>query len=545
MSSRSLPRTPRLATAPLGVVVAGLVGLSACAAPGAGSGASSASGTAGSAPSLVLADSREQGKYNPISGYGRYGNSPIYDGLLQMRSAGADAVAELVPNLAAEQPAVAADGLTWTVKLRDGVTFSNGSPFDATDVAATFNAVLDPKSASTITADFAMLAKAEAVDPGTVHFTLKHPYAEFDSRLLLGIAPSEAFTGGPAADMALNKAPIGTGRYVLKELNATQSILEPRSGVAAPYSKITVITVADDNTRAQRMSAGEIDGTTLPPALSATFDNKEGFKVARANTIDFRGIALPSTNPFTKETVARRAMNMAVDRQTIIDKVLMGHGKPAHTPVPAQLGDVYEPTATFPHDLAAAQRMLDEAGWVAGPDGIRAKAGNRASFKLMYSAADTLRRDLAVAFAADMKKLGVEAVLEGTTWDKIETQLTQAGLVLGGGHYPNSTDSLVYYPLHRRTPATSSPYSNPGNFGSDAMDALLENARKEQDKTRRRSLYRDVQKAYVADPPYVYIAFLTHDYVTRDSVPGLDTTLIVEPHVHDPLWGPFWNVGLR
>lgn len=527
----------------MALVVTALMSAAACSAPDGGD--SSGSGSSGGAQ-LVLADSREPGELNPILGYGQHGNSLIYDGLLRMSSGGADALPDLVPNLAAGEPTISSDGRTWTVKVREGVTFSDGSALDSADVAATFNAVINPRTASTLAPTLEMLSKAEAVDPQTVRFTLKHPYAEFDSRLLLGIAPSQAFTGTPAAEMSLNTKPIGTGRYVLSDLSATQTVLTPREGQETEYDRITLTAVEDDNTRAQRMSAGELDGTVLPPSLSSTFDEKSGFKVARANTVDFRAIALPGKNAFAKETVARRAMNMAVDRKALIDKILMGHGAQAHTPVPQQLGDAYEASATFTHSLDGAKKLLDDAGWKVGSDGIRIKNGNRAAFTLMYSAADTLRRDLAVAFAADMKKLGVQATLEGTNWDRIEAKLPQgqSALVLAGGEYPTSIDSLVYEPLHRRT-ATSSPYSNPGNFGSAAMDTRLANARKEQDQAKRQQLYREIQKSYVQDPAYVYLAFLTHDYVAKESVSGLDTTLVVEPHAHDSMWGPWWNLGQR
>lgn len=531
----------------LALALVGLLAVSACSAPGGGDSTGSATGADDAddaAPTLVVADRSEPDALNPLMGYAQYGTGLVYDGLLQMQDSGSGAV-DLVPKLAAEEPTISSDGLTWTVKLREGVTYSDGSAFDAADVTATFNAMIDPKSASTIASDFDMLDIAEAADARTVRFTLKYPYAEFDSRLLLGIAPSEAFTGVPAADMSLNTAPVGTGAYVLSQRDSTQHVFTPREGTQTGIAKITVVSVEDDNTRAQRMSAGELDGTLLPPTLSTTFDGKDGYHVLRAKTVDFRGISLPGGNVFTKEPQARKAMNMAVDRQLIIDQVLQGHGEKGYTPIPSQVGEAYEPSATFTHDLAAAQKLLDDAGWVAGSDGIRAKGGVRASFPLMYPAADTLRRDFAAAFVADMKKLGVEVSLEGLTWDKIEAQLDRAGYVAGGGKYPTSVDSLLYTPLHRRDATTSSPYSNAGNFGSDEMDKLLDGARREQDASRRQEMYREIQKRYVEDPSYVYLAFLTHDYVLRDGAPGSDGTAITEPHAHDPLWGPWWDLGQR
>ena len=93
-------------------------------------------------------------------------------------------------------------------------------------------------------------------------------------------------------------------------------------------------------------------------------------------------------------------MNLAVDRQGMITSVLGGRGRPASTPVAGVYGAVYDPSAVFAHDPAAAEKMLDDAGWVKGADGVRVKAGRRAAFTVAYRPTDLVRRDLATAFAA-------------------------------------------------------------------------------------------------------------------------------------------------
>ncbi|GAB78748.1 peptide/nickel transport system substrate-binding protein [Austwickia chelonae] len=521
----------------LSLAVTGALALTGCGSPNH---PSTAAGK-----SLVIADSRDVNKYNPLDGHGEHGNSPIYDGLLQMESSADTSPPQLKPALADKLPETSEDGLTWTVSLRKDVTFSDGTTFDADDVVATYRSIADPKVATSYASELAMMESVEAVDPHTVKFTLKKPYAEFGSRMLMGIAPSEKLDGSPVDKSPLNSKPVGTGPYVLAESSAEKAVFtaNPKHWRGKPeIEKVTYIRVADDNTRAQRMAAGEIDGTVLPPTLAATLKNKDNLVHTSVRSVDFRAISLPKTSAFAQDPVGRMAMNQAVDRQAMVDKILAGEGSPATTPVPAEMGDAHEPGATIAHDVAAAEKALDAAGWVKGDDGVRAKDGQRAGFTLMYAAADTVRSQIAIAFAADMKKIGVDITLEGSTWDKIEPQLGKAGLVLGSGKHPTSIDSLLYNPLHRRDANTTSPYSNPGNYGSETLDNLLETARHEQDPAARAKTYRDLQTEYAKDPGSVFLLTLRHTYVAKKGAPGAGKT-ILEPHVHDAGWGPRWNLG--
>lgn len=537
--------------------VALTAGLASCAAP-AGSPQDSvtggAAGATGAGRGLVIAMPSDLGGYSPLNGEGQYGQSLLYDGLLAMRSDGSEAPPELVPALAAEAPASDAGATTWTVKVRSGVSFSDGSPLTSADVKATFDAVLDPAKASEIRSYFDMIERVEAPDPETVVFRLRYPYAEFPSRLLLSIAPASKVSQGTAADQSLNTAPVGTGPYRLTELRPDRAVFDANpgyfgapSGVGGP-ARVTHVLMPDDNSRAQRVQAGEIDGTVLPPRLAESVAGPGGFELRVAHTVDFRGIALPRT-PFTEDVRVRKAINQAVDRQAVVDGILGGRGAVTSTPFPQSAGDAFEPTATFTYDVAAANAALDAAGWPVGSDGVRARQGQRATLPIMYNASDTVRGQVGTAFAADMRKIGVEVTLQGGTWDVIEKALPGSGYVQGGGSYPMSWDALAYDELHHRLPDASSPYNNPANFGSPESDAALDSARRELDPQKRAQLYRAAQRAYVEAPTAVFIAFAHHTYVQRSSAesgvkaPNSTSELVLEPHVHSSTWGPWWNLG--
>jgi peptide/nickel transport system substrate-binding protein len=234
-------------------------------------------------------------------------------------------------------------------------------------------------------------------------------------------------------------------------------------------------------------------------------------------------------------------MNTGVDRQALINTVLDGHGRPASTPVASVYGDAFEPQAQFRTDVAAATATLEQAGWRLGDGGVREKGGVAARFDLLYNAQDSLRRDLAVAFAAAMKPLGIDVRTRGTSWDEIDTELDTSAVLLGGGETPYSIDSQVYDTLHTRV-ADSSPYANPGNFAPAGVDNLLDAARAAAPSPENDARYRDVQRRYVSEPSYVFLAFLDHTYAYRD-LGWQQSPPILEPHSHGVSWGPWWNVA--
>jgi peptide/nickel transport system substrate-binding protein len=520
-------RTPIVLAA---VLLAAVAGCSAPTAPGGAAGAS------GDPATMVLADGYEPDSLHPLLGYGVEGASKIFDGLVAH-----DADRQLQPALAAELPRPAADGMSYTVPLREGVTFHDGSAFDSQDVVATYTALLDPAYASTVRTDYRTLAGVEALDARTVRFRLTQPDSAFAHRLTLGIVPAEAVaTPAPLAESAFGTQPIGTGPYRLVEWRRGTSMrleANPQYWGGAPAVRVLDLVFAvDDNTRAQRLRAGEFDGTVLPPALAETFAGSE-YTVHHHPSADYRTITLPSGHPVTGDPAIRLALNLAVDRQGMIDALFAGHGAPASTPIPEVLSEYAEPSAQFPFDRAEAERILDAAGWVRGPDGTRARDGVPARFTLMYSANDTIRRDFAQAFTSDARAVGVDVALEGLGWEAIEPRMGADAVVLGGGS-PFDPD-LVSYPLLHSSYGGDG-FNNPAFYANPAVDAALDAARRATDQAARVAAVKEWQRAYAAAPGFVFLAFLDHSYLVRERWDGYQE--VVDPHTHGTTWGPWWNV---
>ncbi len=506
--------------------------LAACTTPGA---------TSEEPDGLILADSSAPGGYNPIAGYAPVGASKLYDGLLRHTTDG------LEPALAATMPTSDATGTLWTITLREGVSFTDGTALDATDVVATYQAILDPESASEIASAYSMINRIEALDEQKVRFTLDHPFAAFPVKLLLGIVPSERIVPGqPAAESALNTEPVGTGPYELAALRPDRAVLRANPGYwdgPPAVEQITVLSVPDDNARALRLAAGELDGAPLPPLLAQRYAERTGMELVAAPSADWRGVSMPSGDPVTGDTAIRRALNLAVDRDAMITTLLGGHGRPAHTPMPPEAGEAHARDAVFDHAPDQARALLDEAGWRTGGDGIRAKDGQRATFTVLYNPADLVRRDLAQAFAADARRIGIEVPLEALPWDRITPRIEDDAILLGGGEEPYDPDTQLYATWHSRylDPGVGSAFDNASRHADPRIDALLDQARRVTDPDERDAAYRAAQQHYVEDPGYVFLVFLDHTYLARTD--GWSTSdPILEPHSHGALWGPWWSV---
>ncbi|WP_318657516.1 ABC transporter substrate-binding protein [Cellulosimicrobium composti] len=529
----SAPRLARAGAVPAAVVL-GLV-LAGC------SGGSPAPASAPASSTLALAESAEYTTLNPLEQpLGITGK--MYDGLVRV---GADGVLE--PGLASAMPTPDEDLTTWTVTLREDVTFSDGTAFDAQDVVAAYTAVRDPAYGSPLATDYEMVESVTAPDPTTVVFELSYPYAGLPARLTLGVPAAEAL-GASVADSALASEPVGTGPYEVAEWRRGDSLtLAARDdwwGGTAQVTTIHLVFVPDETARAQRVRSGEVDGAQLSPLTAASLDGADGIEVVTNPSADFRAISLPSTLPFFADARVRVALNLATDRDAMVEGILQGDGVAVSTPFTPAQGDAWSPDAAFEHDPDGAAALLDAAGWTAGPGGVRAKDGVPLAFDLMYFADDTLRRDVAQAFASDMAQVGVEVRLEGVDRPQAVAGMRDKAFVLGGGDMPYDPDPQVYRVLHSAFAPydEDDAYSNPSMYADPQVDALLDTARREPDAAARAATYRELQARLIADPPMVTVFALEHTYVAR----GLDAwdgvVPVVEPHEHGVAWGPWWNV---
>lgn len=528
----------------IGAALTTLTLLSAVVACGDPSQNNNASGDDGYPTRIVLAD-REAGEgYHPASGYGQTGVSLVYDGLLRPKAGVGDKIPDFEVALASEMPKSNAAGTEWTITLKEGIKFSDGSDFDAADVKASYDIARDAEAGSEVAARYGMIKEVTTPNDHTVVFTMTRPYAEMLSRLTLAIAPSEIIKKTNVADSSLNTEPVGTGPYVMTENRSGELIYQANEDYwegAPPVKELVITTTADDTARVQRVLAGEVDGAAIPPALVDAAKDTENVEIFSVQTADWYGISLPDV-PELRDPKVRLALNVGVDRQAIIDGPLAGQGTAMDSMISEIYGDAYDPSKTFTYDTKQAEKLLDQAGWAKDDNGMRSKDGKPFHVTLYYASSDTTRRDIAVEFSSQMKKLGLDFETKAATWDELTPELAAGGTaVLGGGSAPYDLSVMAYEGMHTRTESTSQ-YANPGDYGSAELDALLEKAVSEMDESKRNKLWQEVQALYLEEPSAVALLTVNHVYVAKENNWKKPPTLL-EPHIHDTTWGPWWRLS--
>ncbi|MEU3696141.1 ABC transporter substrate-binding protein [Streptomyces griseoviridis] len=514
------------------VVAALAVGAGACSAPGGTDGAG-ADGKAGG--SVVIGVASEPDTLSPLLGYGKDGNSKIFDGLLAR-----DTDLRLKPALAKALPEIGDGGRTYTYRLREGVEFSDGEPLTADDVVYTYETILDPATNTTARSELDAVESVRADGDHTVVFRLKYPYAPFAARTVLPVVPEHVAGRQDPNTGSFNTKPVGTGPYTLVDWRKGERLTfaaNPHYWGGAPAVKsLTMAIVADDNVRATRLRSGDLDGAVLPPDLAATFADDRGRRTYEAKTYDFRAVTLPTAGPVTGDRAIRRALDAAVDRRAMVDRILDGAGLPAYGPLPTD-DPWYIEDIERDQDLGAARRLLDRAGWKEGGDGVRAKDGRRAAFTLYYPSGDKVRQDHALAYASDARKAGIEVKAEGATWEVIEPRMGRDAVLAGFGSV-GDPDFGLYTLLH--SSLAGDGFNNMARYDVPAVDKALDAGRRGQDPGTRRTAYDTVQRALVDDPGYTFLTHIDHLYVLADRWDGPSTQL--EPHEHGFASGPWWNV---
>ena len=301
-----------------------------------------------------------------------------------------------VPELATAVPSkanggISADGKTITYRLRRGATWSDGAPFTSADVVFSVGVVLNPANNETTHQGFDRIARVDAPDPYTVVFRLKQPYSGFYVNFFSPgggspcILPKHLLAGRTTInDAPYNALPVGIGpfKYVSwKRADRVEMVADPNYFGRKPKLQRVIFTIIPDrNTALTQLETHEIDLWALVPA--AFFDRVHalpGVATLRQPSYGYNHIDVEMDHGALRDPVVRRALRLAIDRREIVDTIRHGIGVLQETPFPPG-HPLHVDLPRVPFDVDAANRMLDAAGWRRGPDGIRAKRGDRLDF---------------------------------------------------------------------------------------------------------------------------------------------------------------------
>ena len=381
----------------------------------------------------------------------------IYDQLVRVTADGAD----LEPALA-ESWEISEDGITYTFHLRQGVTFSDGTPLNASDVVWSFTrAANDPNQTWTFTLTAlqrdanGQVQGITAPDDNTVVITLAQPWAPFlaDVAMFNLSVVSEAFASGK--EDRLTSECMGTGPFQLAEWKKGEYISLTKNPTyweeGLPYlDEVRANVVPDDNARILQLQGGEIDAMyNVPSSRVPELKQDANLKVVEFPSTYILFVTLNNRNPPFDDVNARLALNHATDRKTLIDVVLFGAGTEATTFMPR--GALYwnDQLPGFPYDVEKAKQLLSRSKT---PDGF--------TTKFMFQGGDAEAAQLGAVLKDLWSQIGVnlelEPVEQGVYSDAYDNHTFET-MYTGWTNDIIDPDELVSTPSCRRAPRTTRP----------------------------------------------------------------------------------------
>jgi len=476
--------------------------------------------------STLVYGSNDYTRINPaIDEHGEI-NLLLFDGLM-----GHDENNGVVPALARSYD-LDEDTNTYTFHLRDDVKWHDGEAFTAEDVKFTIEAIMDPGNESEIFSNYEDVEEITTDGDYEISFRLSDPNVAFLEYMTIGILPKHLLEGKSMQEDEYFRAPVGTGPYKFEAWDEGQSITltanEEYWGGAPGIEKVIFKIVEDDNAKALQIESGELDLAKLTPKDARNFKDREGFTVYDMKTADYRGIMYNFNNKFWQENKELiHAINCAVDRDAMVESVLLGDGIPAYGPLARnEFND--DSIRQEAYDPDEAKRIIEENGWTLGEDGVYEKDGQKLTFTINCMEGDQVRADLAAIACQNLQDIGVDAKYEVKS--EIDWENQEAFLIGWGS--PFDADDHTYKVFGTDKGNNYSYYSD------ETVDESLTSARQTSDPAERQKYYSEFQQAMVDDPAYTFFCYVDVEYVAGKPIQGITPDTVLGHHGV----GIFWNV---
>nr|WP_154890063.1 nickel ABC transporter substrate-binding protein [Paenibacillus xylanexedens] len=393
-----------------------------CSNKESSSASSSASGDqASSAKSITMSWPRDIGTMNPhtYNPSQLFAQSMIYESLVSYQKDG-----KLEPALA-ESWTISDDGKVYTFKLRQGVNFSDGTPFNAEIVKKNFDSIMKNKKTHSWLGIVSVLDKTEVVDDHTFRMTLTEPY--YPVLQDLSVVRPFRFLGAAGfpddGDTSKGiKEPVGTGPWMLAEYKQDEYAVFKRNpnywGTAPAFDQITVKIIPDAETRVLAFEKGDLDliygeGVISLDAFQQLRENDK-YVSELSDPVGTRDLLLNSSNPKLYDVRVRKALQQGFNKKAMVEGVTSGLEEPADTALSKNYPYTNVDLKPIEYNVEQSKALLDEAGWKLPAGGtVREKDGQKLEFELIFDKTDPIQKAMGETIQAEWSELGVKVNLTG------------------------------------------------------------------------------------------------------------------------------------
>lgn len=455
----------------------------------------------------------------------------IFDALIDV-----DPEGNFFPLLAAEVPTqanggISADGKTWTVKLREGVKWHDGTPFTAHDVKFTLELLVDPDFRSWRRTGHELITGINVISDTEISWTMERAFAPYASILATTfIVPKHAFEGTDPNEAPFNSNPIGTGAFKWQNRVAgdhIELVANPEYFGDGPYLERVVMKYIPDLTVLYtQFRSGDIDAVGvqwITPDHYAEASALPGRVVDVAGSATFESLTFNLQRPQFQDRAVREALYLAIDKVSIIDALYYGVPRPTETYMPRENAYFNPNLPQHEFNIGRANEILDDAGWLRGAGGIREKDGVRLAFTNSTTAGNHLREQAQQFLQQTFLEIGAEmtisnlppAVMWGDYWLLSQFDTVLVGINCFAGPDPDTSDFF----MSTSSPAAGGNGQNTWVYNNPEVDRLLVEGASVMDQADRMPIYHRIQEIMREDLPFLPIFQYA---IVRGKKEGLD-----------------------
>jgi peptide/nickel transport system substrate-binding protein len=434
-------------------------------------------------------------------------NSLVYNGLLRYNGQ-----LELEGELA-ERWEVSEDNRILTFYLRRDVRWHDGSPFTSADVKFTYELYIDPEIPTAYAESFSQVTRVETPDPYTFVAYYETPYAPALLSWATAIHPRHLLEGTDVLRSPLSRSPVGTGPYRFGEwVSGEKIVLEanPDYFEGPPYIRRVVYRIIPDvSTQFLELQTGSLDFMGLTPLQ---FDRQTDTPAFRRNYNKYQYLSFGYTylgynlrRPLFADKRVRQALAYAIDKQELIDGVLLGYGVAATGPYKPDTW-VYNPEVRqYHYNPEKARQLLTDAGWHDSTgDGILEKDGKALAFTIVTNQGNDLRIKTGEIIQRRFREIGVDVRLRVIEWATFLKDFINPGnfdaTILGWSGGPEPDQYNIWH-----SSKTAPGQLNFIGFEHSEIDELLERGRRVFDQEQRKYHYDRFQEILAEEQPYTFL----------------------------------------